>query len=211
MSKTGKLWLLTFVFCTGTWKTPNWACAQGNDSDLPDSPSAVARSEHGADSPSEREVSWRTLPRDFLNDQKDIWLFPGQLAKGRHWIPTLAITGVTAGLIAADPHVMPYFRSHAGRLDDLNDVFDAPITTAETIALPASLMLAGYIRHDQYAVSTALLAGEGYADSAIVDLGVKAITPRKTPSRAPPRAPFYDTFFCWGKSPFKCRPFPSAH
>ena len=50
------------------------------------------------------------------------------------------------GLIVADPHVMPYFRSHAGRLDDLNDTFDAPITTAEVIALPASLMVAGYVR-----------------------------------------------------------------
>ena len=83
----------------------------------------VARSEHGNDPPAEREVSRRSLAGDFLHDQKDIWLFPGQLAKGRHWLPTLAITGVTAGLIVADPHVMPYFRSHAGRLDDLNDTF----------------------------------------------------------------------------------------
>jgi membrane-associated phospholipid phosphatase len=156
-------------------------------------------------------VSWRTLPGDFLHDQKDIWLFPGQLAKGRHWIPTLAITGVTAGLIVADPHVMPYFRSHAGRLDDLNDTFDAPITTAEVIALPASLMVAGYIRHDPYAVSTALLAGEAYADSAIVDLGLKAITRRKRPSDVPPGAPFNDTFFSGGKSPFKGSAFPSGH
>ena len=97
-------------------------------------------------------MSRRSLAGDFLHDQKDIWLFPGQLAKGRHWLPTLAITGVTAGLIVADPHVMPYFRSHAGRLDDLIDTFDAPITTVEVIALPASLMVAGYVRHDQYAV-----------------------------------------------------------
>jgi hypothetical protein len=97
-------------------------------------------------------VSRRSLAGDFLHDQKDIWLFPGQLAKGRHWLPTLVITGVTAGLIVADPHVMPYFRSHAGRLDDLIDTFDAPITTVEVIALPASLMVAGYVRHDQYAV-----------------------------------------------------------
>src|SRR5260221_9050189 len=144
MSKTGKLWLLTFVFCTGTWTAPQWACAQGNDSDLPDSPSAVARSEHGDDSPSEREVSWRTLPRDFLHDQKDIWLFPGQLAKGRHWIPTLAITGVTAGLISAEPHLMPFFFSHAGRLDDLNDDFNAPVTTAGKKTPPAFLLLFVY-------------------------------------------------------------------
>src|SRR5882762_2691414 len=105
MSLTGKLWLLVVIFCAGTFTMPNSARAQNNRSDLPDSPSAVAQSEHGDDSPSDREVSWRTLPGDFLHDQKDIWLFPGQLAKGRHWIPTLAITGVTAGLIVADPHV----------------------------------------------------------------------------------------------------------
>ena len=211
MSRTGKLCLLVLIFCAGAWTTPKRACAQSNNSDLPDSPSAVARSEHGNDPPAEREVSWRSLPGDFLHDQKDIWLFPGQLAKGRHWLPTLAITGVTAGLIVADPHVMPYFRSHAGRLDDLNDTFDAPITTAEVIALPASLMVAGYVRHDQYAVSTALLAGEAYADSAIVDLGVKAVTRRKRPSDVPPGAPFNDTFFSGGKSPFKGSAFPSGH
>src|ERR1700694_1495496 len=179
MSKTGKLCSLVVIFCAVTCTTPKWARAQSDNSNLPDSPSAVARSEHGNDSPSEREVSWRTLPRDFLHDQKDIWLFPVQLAKGRHWLPTLAITGVTAGLIVADPHAMPYFRSHAKRLDDLNDVFDAPITTAETIAVPASLMLAGYIRHDQYAVSTALLAGGGHAARAIGGLAVKRVNRRK--------------------------------
>jgi len=36
-------------------------------------------------------------------------------------LPTLAISGGTAGLIVADPHVMPYFQSHAQGLDDLND------------------------------------------------------------------------------------------
>jgi membrane-associated phospholipid phosphatase len=212
MSETGKLRLLVLVFCAGIFGTTDWAFAQNNNSDLPDSPSQVSRSTiHDDDSPSDREVTWRTLPKDFLHDQKDIWLFPAQLAKGHHWLPTLAITGVTAGLIFADPHAMPYFRSHARSLDDLNDTFDAPITTAEVIALPASIMAAGYLRHDQYAVSTALLAGEAYADSAIVDLGVKAVTRRKRPADVPPGAPFTDTFFNGGKSPFKGSSFPSGH
>jgi len=92
------------------------------------------------------------------------------LAKGHYWLPTLAIVGGTAGLIAADPHAMPYFRSHARNLDDVNDTFDAPITSAEVIVLPASLLVAGYMPHDSYQVGTALLAGEAYADSAVVDL-----------------------------------------
>ncbi len=53
------------------------------------------------------------------------------------------------GLIVADPHVMPYFRSHARTFDDVNDYFDTATTTAEVIALPAALMIAGYKRHDQ--------------------------------------------------------------
>ncbi len=179
----------------------------------PDSPSHT-REAYGEspDSPSNREVSWRSLPRDFLHDQKGIWLlFPAQLAKGHYWLPTLAITAGTAGLIVADPHAMPYFRSHARNLDDVNDTFDAPITTAEVVALPAALLVAGYARHDSYQVGTALLAGEAYADSAVVDLAIKAITRRRRPSEVAPGMPFNDTFFAGGKSPFKGSSFPSGH
>ena len=185
--------------------------AQDNSSTLPDSPSQSAHNDRG-DSPSEREVTWRSFPRDFLHDQKLIWwTFPGQLAKGRHLVPTLAIAGVTAGLIIADSHAMPYFRSHDRNLDDINDVFDAPVTTGEVIAVPASLLFAGYLRHDDYQKSTALLCGEAYADSAIVDLAIKAITRRERPADVPPGGSFDHTFFSGGKSPFKGSSFPSGH
>src|SRR5436190_21519879 len=96
-----------------------WVRAQDNPSNLPESPSQTARSrEPYSDSPSEREVSWRSLPRDDLHDHKDIWTFPALWAKGRHLAPTLAIAGVTAGLIFADPRAMPYFQKHARNLDD---------------------------------------------------------------------------------------------
>jgi len=189
------------------------ANSQTSNPGLPDSPSHTRESYgQSSDSPTNREVSWRSLPKDFLYDQKGIWLlFPAQLAKGHHWLPTLAIAGGTAGLIVADPHAMPYFRSHARNLDDVNDTFDAPITSAEVIALPATLLVAGYARHDSYQVGTALLAGEAYADSAVVDLAIKAITRRKRPSDVAPGAPFNDTFFAGGKSPFKGSSFPSGH
>ena len=211
MTRKEKLLLLVLV-CASICSRPNWAYAQSGHADLPDDPSHASRfSDDGSDSPSEREVSWRSLPKDFLHDQKDIWLFPGQLAKGRHWLPTLAIIGGTAGLILADPHVMPYFQSHAKNLDDVNDVFDSPITAAEVIVLPASLLVSGYARHDSYQTGTALLAGEAYADSAIVDLAIKAITRRERPSDIPPGGSFSGTFFNGSKSPFKGSSFPSGH
>jgi membrane-associated phospholipid phosphatase len=151
------------------------------------------------------DISWRKLPKRILRDQKDIWLFPTQLARGHYWLPTLAVVGGTAGLIAADPHAVPFFRSHGGNLDDLNDVFDGNITNAAIAVAPLSILIAGYIRHDSYAVKTALLAGEAYADGAIVDLALKGITRRKRPSGVASGAPFNDTFFRGGTS------FPSGH
>ena len=188
---------------------PKWVNSQTANPQWPDSPS---HTREVSGETSDREVSWRSLPKDFLHDQKGIWvLFPARLAKGQYWLPTLAIAGGTAGLIVADPHAMPYFRSHSRNLDDVNDIFDAPITSAEVIVLPVSLLVAGYARHDSYQVGTALLAGVAYADTAVVDLALKAITRRKRPSDVPPGAPFNDTFFAGGKSPFKGSSFPSGH
>jgi membrane-associated PAP2 superfamily phosphatase len=187
------------------------APAQENPQDLPNNPSPErARIRHG-ERQAERETTWRELPKDFLQDQKAIWSFPVQLAKGHHWAPTLGITAGTAGLLVADPHVMPYFRSHSRNLDDINDVFDSTITSAEVIAVPVSLLAAGYARHDRYQISTALFAGEAYADSAIVDLAMKAVTLRERPSDVRPGSPFTDTFFNGGRSPFKGSSFPSGH
>lgn len=157
-------------------------------------------------------MNWRSLPRDFLQDQKNVWLvFPSKLARGHYWIPTLAVAGGTAGLIYADPHAMPYFRTHATNLDDFNDAFDAYIATGEVVAIPAALMTAGYMRHDNYEVSTALLAADAYADSAVVNLAMKAITRRERPSDVPAGAPFTGTFFNGGESPLKGSSFPSGH
>jgi membrane-associated phospholipid phosphatase len=179
---------------------------------LQDNSVQLAASEHHGGTPAtERQVDWHSVPKDFLHDQKEIWLFPAQLAKGKHLVPTIVITGLTAGLIVADPHAMPYFRSHKGNLDDINDVFATSVTTAAVIGVPASLMAAGYVRHDQYQVSTALLAGEAYADSAIVDLVIKAITRRQRPIDVAPTGSFHNTFFAGGKSPFKGSSFPSGH
>jgi membrane-associated phospholipid phosphatase len=159
----------------------------------------------------QREATWRSLPGDFLHDQKGLWTFPIKVAKGRHLLPVAIVIGGTAGLIYADPHVMPYFRTHQKNLDDVNDIFDPMITTGEVIALPAGLLAAGYLRHDQREVSTALLATEAYGDSVVINLAMKAVTRRERPSDVPPNGKFEGTFFNGGKSPLKGSSFPSGH
>ena len=180
--------------------------------DLPDDPGQTSRP--AVDTTTgvpQREATWRSLPGDFLHDQKDLWMFPWQLAKGHHWVPTLLILGPTVGLIYADQKDAPYFRSHQANWDDVNDVFDPLITTGEVIALPAGLMTAGYIRHDDREVNTALLAAEAYGDSLVINLAMKAVTRRLRPSDVPPGGDFSDTFFKGSKSPLKGSSFPSGH
>jgi membrane-associated phospholipid phosphatase len=182
---------------------------------LPDAPvpasTATGRKYH-PEREGARVVTWKSLPRDFLHDQKDIWFtFPGRLATGHHWIPVLAVAGVTAGLIYADPHIMPYFRDHQKNLDKINDGFDPLITTAEVIAVPTGLLVAGYARHDNYQISTGLMGALAYGDSLIPNLVVKAITRRERPADVPAPEPFTGTFFNGGKSPLKGSSFPSGH
>ena len=212
MKRTRNCSLICLLLCVGTWCAPHGASAQTADASLPDSPApAVESSHHGDGKYFDGVVSWKEMPRDILKDQKAIWLSPRQLAKGRGWIPVLVVAGGTAGLIASDPHTMPYFRDHAKNLDDVNDVFDESITTGEVVALPVSLMAVGFARHDSYMTSTALLAGEAYADTAVVDLAVKAVSRRERPSDVPAGANFDHTFFNGNESPLKGSSFPSGH
>ena len=203
--------LLIGAVCLWLGWTPNQSRAQEYE-DLPDAPGQIASPAVDATTGvPQREATWRTMPGDFLHDQKDLWTFPLRLVKGHNLVPTLAVAGVTVGLIYADPHVMPYFRTHQRNLDDVNDVFDPMITTGEVIAQPAGLLAAGYIRHDDREVNTALLATEAYGDSVVIDLAMKAITRRERPSDIAPNGDYSDTFFNGGKSPLKGSSFPSGH
>jgi membrane-associated phospholipid phosphatase len=159
----------------------------------------------------QREATWRSMPGDFLWDQKNIWTFPLKLVHGKYLLPTAIVVGGTAGLIYADPHIASYFRNNAKQWDSFTDVFDPMITTAEVIALPAALMTAGYIRKDNREVNTAILAIEAYGDTVVVNLAIKAITRRERPSDVPPGGDFTGTFFNGGKSPFHGSSFPSGH
>ena len=160
----------------------------------------------------QREATWRSLPGDFLHDQKDLWTFPVRLARGHALLPTAIVVAGTIGLIYADPHDAPYFRNHQTNWDDFNDVFDPMITTGEVIALPTGLLTAGYIRHDDREVNTAILAAEAYGDSVVINLAMKAATRRQRPSDVAAKGGKWDdTFFNGGKSPLKGSSFPSGH
>lgn len=157
------------------------------------------------------EISWKHMPMRVLEDQKDLWLFPMQLARGKHWVPALAIAGATGVLIATDPHSERYFRNNAA-FDETSEVFSTTNTAIVEFGFPAVVYVTGLLRHDSYTKKTAMLAAEAYVDSAIPHVVIKDISRRLRPSAVPANQDFRDTFFQSHVTVFgKGSSFPSGH
>lgn len=161
--------------------------------------------------PPQRDVSWKTLPRNFLEDQKDMWItFPDHLLfHGRHWLPTFSIISVTGGLIEADPYYTPYFRkTHV--YDDYNEYFSKVNTDAFLAIGPATVYLVGLWRKDTYAQKTALFSGEAAADGMVFYALAQEATHRSRPIEISPHGDFGDTFYD-GHHGLLSNSFPSGH
>jgi hypothetical protein len=157
-----------------------------------------------------RSVSLRQLPGNLLADQKDIWLFPTKLAKGKHIWPTIAIVGITTGFVASDPYSAPPFRNTTS-FSGFNRVLSSTNTGAFIAAVPAAMYAIGWARKDSYAQQTALLAGEAFADGFLLDLPFKAITARQEPINYTGNGPYSDSFFNGTHNPFHSGGFYSVH
>lgn len=180
--------------------------------DLPDAPAPAVRYDEDPQHVAvERETTLKSFLPDVLYDQKEMWLSPRHLNHGRAWIPLAIVAVGTAGFIVADSHVMPYFRDHQRNLDDVNDVFDAFITSGEIAAVPLGLYAAGAVRGDSYEKSTALLAARGYADTEILEFVTKLVSRRERPSQVPAGQNFNHTFFKSQVVSLSGSSFPSGH
>jgi membrane-associated phospholipid phosphatase len=155
---------------------------------------APAPLESSSSSAPGRDVSPSLLPTNFLRDQENIWLFPRQLAKGRHWAPTVTVAAATVTLLSADPHIDPYF-VHTTAFRGFDRAFASNVTGAETIAIPTALYLVGLGRRDSYMQKTALFAGEAVADSEVLRMVMNSATARWRPADVARRGNYADTFF----------------
>ena len=159
----------------------------------------------------DRPVSWKLLLPNILSDQKQIWTFPARLVHGQDWIPTAAVLGTTAGLVALDPTEASYFR-RTGSYRWFNNTYTGNATLLGTVAAPFSLYVVGLARKDTKMKRTALLAGEAVADAEIITLFLKDTTARVRPAAVPPRGNYADTWFESGGSRLRGNgSFPSGH
>jgi len=159
----------------------------------------------------DRPVSWKLLLPNLVSDQERIWSFPTRLVQGQNWIPTAAVLGTTAGLVAFDPTEAGYFR-RTSAFQGINNTFTGNATVIGTIATPVSLYAIGWIRKDAKMQRTALLAGEAVADAEILTTILKDATGRVRPAAIPTRSNFSDSWFESSGSRLRgAGSFPSGH
>jgi len=144
--------------------------------------------------PPERDVSWKRLVPNILNDQKQIWLFPASVARGHHFKPVLAITAITLGLIAVDAHNAKYFQ-RTQSYAEFDKIFSGKNTALGSELFPLGFYAVGLIRKDSYAQRTFLLASEAVLDTAILTSVMKDADGRLTPAEFPPGSNFSDSWF----------------
>ncbi len=159
----------------------------------------------------ERPVSWKRLLPNLLSDQGRIWSFPARLARGQSTLPTAAVLGATAGLVALDPAEAAYFH-RTPVFQGWNNMFTGNATVVGTIAAPLSLYAIGLFRRDSKMQRTALLAGEAVADAEILTTVLKDATGRVRPAAIPAHGNYSDTWFESGGSLLRgSGSFPSGH
>ena len=173
-------------------------------------PEATGTASPGQQAGAYRTVSLAKLPKNILEDQKEIFLFPKQLARGKHWWPTVAVLVPTAGLLAADPYTAPPFRTTTS-FHGFNSAFSGTNTAAIIAAVPAAMYGWGYLRKNTYARETALLAGQAIADGFLLDVAFKSVTGRNQPLAYAGNGPYTDSFFSGSHNPFHSGGFYSLH
>jgi len=160
----------------------------------------------------DRDVSWKKLLPNILEDQKRIWTYPVHVFEGHDVLPTLAVAGVATGLaIGADPPAAHYFRNTTA-FHGFNSVLTSQATSLGILVVPAAMYGVGLLRKDSKMSHTALLAGEAVADAEIVAQVFKPAVDRVRPSALPPNATFRDTFVEGGnRFSGSYNSFPSGH
>jgi len=159
----------------------------------------------------ERPINWRTIVPDVLHDQRPIWTFPAQLARGEHWEPTLGIAAIFGGLVALDPHDSPYFRNNSS-FSTFNRRVNGTNAAIGIGLVPASFYAVGLVRKDSYTTHTSLLAGESVVDAGILTWVLKNATGRLRPNAIPTGGNYSDTWFKTYHPILRAdTSFPSAH
>ena len=159
----------------------------------------------------ETPISAKQLGKNMLSDQKAVWTFPWQVAKGKHWKPATAVAIGTAGFIILDPHIAPYFRNNSRFDSYATGPLRGRNTTLAITLTPAVFYIVGLATHSTHAKNTGILAVEGLIGTQATSFVLKNAIGRLTPADIPAHGNFRDTWFKYRGSFTNRGGFPSGH
>lgn len=162
---------IRFFACSLILAVSVFAHAQNPGSSLPNAPQAQPDSQS--------IVTFRDLPKNFLQDQKAIWTSPLQIRDSNAIIP-IAIVAGTAVAITTDHQVMSEDVSKDKTFND-NNVTASNGMLGVLIAGPAFFYVGGKAKHDDHATETGILAAEAIGDSVALSEVIKIIARRERP------------------------------
>jgi membrane-associated phospholipid phosphatase len=142
----------------------------------------------------DRPISLARFVPDLASDQKRIWPFPLRLVHRKVLLPTAAVLGVTAGLVALDPIAARYFRNTTA-FNGFNKVFTGNATLYSVVATPVVIYGAGLLRKDAKMQHTGLLAVEALTDTYFVTTAMKDVDRRLRPIDIPANGNFSHSWF----------------
>ncbi len=191
-----RLWL-GLLLAAALWSPPQCAAQEVESPERSEAPEFQAAAAEPDPAAAKKEIYWKGWLRFIPNvarDQKRIWLFPVAVARGRHLKPTIAVIGITAGLVALDPASGRYFQETQS-FNGFNRILSGPNTALAMGVFPAAFYAVSLVRRDSYAQKTFLMAGEAVLSSEILTSVMKDISRRMNPGVVPVNGDFSDTWF----------------
>lgn len=132
----------------------------------------------------------RNIPRNLLHDQAGIWTSPAHMSDGE-FMGSIFFVAAAGALGSEDRHIM---QSHF-----LDPTTNSHASTASTglvgvlAAAPFGYYGFGYLRNDDKARQTGILAGEAIADSLAVNQIIKVVSRRERPTLDDARGKFFQS------------------
>jgi len=121
---------------------------------------------------------FRSLEKDFLLDQKQIWTSPARLRfSDTQWL--VPLSGITAGLFVTDRDFSKHLSQNPSTLSHYKTLSDAGL--GALVGGAGGMWLLGHARHDEHWSETGFLAGEAALNSLVMVESLKYSLRRERP------------------------------
>jgi membrane-associated phospholipid phosphatase len=137
-----------------------------------------------------RPRSFKSLGKDFLLDQEQIWTSPAKIRfSDTEWL--VPLSGITAGLFVTDSDYSKHLSQNPTTISHYKTLSDAGV--GALIGGAGGMWLLGHVRHNDHWSETGFLAGEAALNSLVAVESLKYSLRRARPYQGDGTGPFFQS------------------